>query len=94
MAQRVGTQPIRVAACQVSLQVGEIGQNRSIAADAVAEAADAGAQIVVLPELTPSGYVFGSLDEARSLAEPADGPTAAQWAQLAARRQLVIVGGF
>jgi len=83
-----------VAACQVSLHVGELDQNRAAAAAAVTAAAGRGARIVVLPELTPSGYVFGDLAEARSLSEPADGPTARQWADLAARHQLVIVGGF
>ena len=38
--------------------------------------------------------MFSDLAEARSLAEPADGPTAAEWAHLAARYGLVIVGGF
>jgi 5-aminopentanamidase len=94
VAQRVGTLPVRVAACQVSLQVGETAANRSAAATAVTEAAGRGAQIVVLPELTPSGYVFSGVDEARSLAEQADGPTAGQWAELATRHKLVIVGGF
>ena len=94
MAQRVGTAPVRVAACQVSLQVGQTAANRSAAVAAVIEAAGRGAQIVVLPELTPSGYVFSGLAEARSLAERADGPTAGQWAELAAGHQLVIVGGF
>jgi predicted amidohydrolase len=83
-----------VAACQVSLQVGQTAANRSAAVAAVIEAAGRGAQIVVLPELTPSGYVFSGLAEARSLAERADGPTAGQWAELAAGHQLVIVGGF
>jgi predicted amidohydrolase len=91
---RVVSHPVGVAACQVSLQIGEIEQNRAAAADAVAAAAAAGAGVVVLPELTPSGYVFASPAEARALAEPADGPTAAQWTGLAAELGLVIVGGF
>jgi predicted amidohydrolase len=85
---------VRVAACQVSLSVGETGRNQAAARQAIEAAADGGAQIVVLPELTPSGYVFIDQAEARSLAEPADGPTAAQWSQLAARHGLVIVGGI
>ncbi|HEX9064650.1 MAG TPA: nitrilase-related carbon-nitrogen hydrolase [Streptosporangiaceae bacterium] len=83
-----------MAACQVSLRIGELDANRSAAAAAVTEAAAAGAGIVVLPELTPSGYVFEGPGEARALAEPADGPTAAQWAALAAEHELIIVGGF
>jgi predicted amidohydrolase len=82
--------PVKVAACQLGLRVGQPEQNRA----AATEAAGLGAKIVVLPELTPSGYVFADLAEARSLAEPADGQTAAQWTELAARHQLVIVGGF
>ena len=94
MPPRVGTQPVRIAACQVSLRVGEPGPNRAAAAAAVTEAAGLGAGIVVLPELTPSGYVFADRAEARSLSEPADGPTAAEWGKLAAGHEIVIVGGF
>ena len=71
-----------------------MARNRVIALDAVGQAADAGARIVVLPELTPSGYVFASPQEARSTAEPADGPTVTEWAQVARRLDLIIVGGF
>jgi 5-aminopentanamidase len=94
MPRRVGDPFVKIAACQVKLQVGECVQNRAAAVAAITEAADLGAQIVVLPELTASGYVFASRAEAYSLAEPADGPTAVQWARLAAVRDLVIVGGF
>ncbi len=83
-----------VAVCQLSLAIGAPARNRAAAAAAVAAAAAAGASLVVLPELTPSGYVFADLAEARSLAEPADGQTAGQWADLAARHQIVVVGGF
>jgi predicted amidohydrolase len=91
---RVEAQSVRIAACQVSLRVGDMEQNRATAADAVTRAALAGAQIVVLPELTPSGYVFRDAAEVRSLSEPPDGPTAAQWHDLAVRHEIVIVGGF
>ena len=94
MLPRVDSQPVRVAACQVSLRIGELESNRAAAEAAVREAAAAGAGVVVLPELTPSGYVFASAAEARGLAEPADGPTARQWAGLAAELGLVLVGGF
>lgn len=86
--------PVTVAACQVSLRVGDLAANRETAEAAVREAAGQGARIVVLPELTPSGYVFASRDEAAALAEPAAGPTAARWAGLAAEYQALIVGGF
>jgi predicted amidohydrolase len=85
---------VRVAACQLSLRIGETGLNRAAARDAIDIAAGQGASIVVLPELVSSGYVFASAAEARSLAEPADGPTVTEWRRLAARHELVIVGGF
>ena len=85
---------VRVAACQLSLRIGEIGHNRAAARDAIGIAAGQGARVVVLPELVQSGYVFSGPAEARSLAEPADGPTITEWQQLAARHDLVIIGGF
>jgi 5-aminopentanamidase len=91
---RVEYQPVRIASCQISLRVGEPDLNRAAAVAAVTEAASRGARIVVLPELTPSGYVFGDPAEALSLSEPADGPTAADWRNLAARHAIVIIGGF
>ena len=94
MLPRVEAQPVRIAACQVSLRVGELDQNRAAAAAAVTAAAGQGARIVVLPELTPSGYVLRDPAEARALSEPPAGPTAAQWQDLAARYDIVIVGGF
>jgi predicted amidohydrolase/dienelactone hydrolase len=84
-----------VAVAQLAITVAEPDANRRAAADAVAEAAAAGARLVVLPELCDSGYVFESADEARRLAAPAaDSPTLRQWHELAARHGLVIVGGF
>jgi predicted amidohydrolase len=90
----VETQPVKIAACQVSLRVGEPERNRAAAEAAVTEAAGRGARIVVLPELTPSGYVFANPAEARSLSEPAEGTTAGHWARLAAKHGIVIIGGF
>jgi predicted amidohydrolase len=89
-----GSQTVRVAACQLGLTVGQTGTNRAAARDAIVSAAGRGAQVVVLPELTPSGYVFDSVAEARALAEPADGPTVTEWGKLAAEHDLTIVGGF
>ena len=94
MRSRDGNLSVRIAVCQVKLTVGEADQNAAAARDAVVSAAGSGAQIVVLPELTRSGYVFRDADEARSLAEPADGPSAREWTELAARYDLVIIGGF
>src|ERR1022692_3051953 len=94
MMPRSSGHSVRVAACQLSLRIGETGRNRAAARDAIDIAAGQGASIIVLPDPAPSGYVFASAAEARSLAEPADGPTVSQWQRLAAQHDLVIVGGF
>ena len=83
-----------MAACQVSLHVGEVAQNRETVLAAILAAAAAGASVIVVPELAPSGYVFASMAEARAAAEPADGPTVTGWAAAAADLGVVIIGGF
>jgi predicted amidohydrolase len=83
-----------VACCQVAPAFGDLAANRELTTRAIESAANAGASVVVLPELVSSGYVFESQAEARACAEAADGETVTLWARLAARHQLVIVGGF
>ena len=84
----------RVACHQLAPAVGDLEGNRARALAALDAAAAAGAEIVVLPELANSGYVFRDAAEAQALAEPADGPTVSGWAERAAARDLVVVGGF
>lgn len=85
---------IRVACCQASLRIGDAAANRRTLSQGIARAAQAGARIVVLPELSNSGYVLADASEARRLAEPLDGPTVAVWSKLATEHGIVIVGGL
>jgi 5-aminopentanamidase len=85
---------VRVACQQVAPKVGEFEANRALTREAVREAVEAGARLVVLPELSTSGYVFESPDEARACAEPPDGPSLRAWSEEAARGDAVVVGGF
>jgi 5-aminopentanamidase len=84
----------RIACCQIALRIGELDVNRRASLAAASAAAANGASIIVLPELSASGYVFRSEAEARTLAEPADGPTAAGWANLARQQGVTVVGGI
>ena len=84
-----------IAAAQFGPILGDPDANRVTAAGAVRDAAAQGARLVVLPELSDSGYVFTGPDEARGLAtRAADSPTLHQWRDLAAAHGCAVVGGF
>jgi predicted amidohydrolase len=84
----------RIACCQLAPVFGDVVGNSARAAAAIEHAVTQGAQIVVLPELVSTGYVFADIAEARQLAEPADGPTVTGWQRLADELDVVIVAGF
>jgi predicted amidohydrolase len=77
---------------QISPVVGDFPYNRDLTAQAIAGAASDGADLVVLPELSLSGYVFESADEAASMAIPRSHPVFDTWAMAAGKA--VVVGGF
>jgi len=85
---------VRVACQQIHPEVGQLERNRALTKEAVREAVAAGARLVVLPELSNSGYVFESAKEARACAEPADGATLRAWSEEAGQGDAVVVGGF
>jgi predicted amidohydrolase len=85
---------VRVACAQLPLSIGDTAGNRTTCRSAVEAAAGDGAQVVVLPELASSGYVFADRAELSSLAETRDGPAVAEWANLAEAFGLTIVAGF
>ncbi|AWY39930.1 carbon-nitrogen hydrolase [Pseudomonas putida] len=83
-----------VACCQLAPKIGDLAYNRTLTERAIRSAALQGAQVVVLPELVQSGYVFEGRDEALALAETCEGPTLQLWQALARELNLVVVGGF
>jgi N-carbamoylputrescine amidase len=84
-----------VAAIQMAPLIGQAAYNRAHSLTLIEQAADQGARLVVLPELTNSGYVFDSREEALSLGEDAAvGPSVTAWCELAARRDLHLVAGL
>lgn len=84
----------RIAVQQLAPVLGDLDANRAIALDAIREAVDAGADVVVLPELITSGYVFRSQDEAAKAAIGTDHELLREWADEARRADAVVVGGF
>lgn len=87
-------QEVLIACCQLAPKVGELEHNRQLSIRAIREAASRGAQVVVLPELVQSGYVFADKNEALTLSEPLNGQTLSAWIALAQELGIVIVAGF
>ena len=86
---------IRVACLQMEPHVGDKAGNVARSLQLIERAAEAGARLAVLPELTSSGYVFATRAEAFSLAEPVPGgPTTDAWMDAARRHGVVIVAGI
>ncbi|MFG8565582.1 nitrilase family protein [Pseudomonas paraeruginosa] len=85
---------VTVACCQIAPRIGEHEFNLRLVEQAIREAARRGANVVVLPELATSGYVFADRREALALAETREGPSLALWSALAGELDLVVVGGF
>ena len=84
-----------IACLQFEPVVGELDTNLQKGLELIEKAADDGADLVILPELSDSGYVFETRDEAYSLAGSAtDSATIRTWSDVARKRHLHIVGGF
>ncbi len=79
---------------QLAPKIADLAANRTLAGAAIEESIEAGAQVVVLPELITSGYVFRSLAEARSVAIAPDHDIFREWSALAAAGPAVVIGGF
>jgi 5-aminopentanamidase len=86
--------PVRLACCQTAPQVDDQEGNRERGVRAAADAFAAGANIVLLPELSNSGYAFADAAEARRCAEPIDGPTVAGLAELSAAHDGLLIAGL
>ncbi len=84
---------LRVAAAQIDPQLGEVEANLARISRGVADAAAAGAVLVVLPEAAVTGYAFSSLDEGRAVARRAGVVAGDAIAGLAAEHHLTVICG-
>jgi 5-aminopentanamidase len=85
---------VRIACCQLSPDVDRPERNAGLARQAIAAVVGEGAQIVVLPELSNSGYVFRSAEEVEAAAVPRDGELLQGWIEEAGRGDALVIGGF
>jgi 5-aminopentanamidase len=83
----------RVACAQLAPRVGDLPGNADLSTAAIARCVAAGADVVVLPELVTSGYVFASPDEARSVAITPEHPVFSRWAA-ELPPGTIVAGGF
>lgn len=85
---------VRVVCEQLAPRVGDPAHNKELARDAVRRALADLADIVVLPELTTSGYVFADAEEARRSAIGADDPFFGDVRAMLHGTRTVVVLGF
>lgn len=83
----------KAAMIQMHATPGNVEANRTTALNLAEKAAKAGAKLVVLPELWPTGYHLGPR-EFRELAENHRGETVSLFQRIAAERKMVMVVPF
>ncbi|MEM9147207.1 MAG: nitrilase family protein [Pseudomonadota bacterium] len=90
-----GEASVIVACLQFEPKIGDLAVNRTNALNLINTVADAGAKLIVLPELSDSGYVFTTRDEAfQNSGTATESDTIQGWVEVARERDLHIVGGF
>ena len=84
----------RIVCQQLAPRIGNLDANRELSLNAIAAAVQDRADVIVLPELMTSGYVFESAQEAASIAIGAGDPLLREWGTAASRGDAVVIGGF
>jgi N-carbamoylputrescine amidase len=86
---------VRIACIQMQPAMGKVEDNVAHSVGLIKRATDLGAKLVVLPELSNTGYMFQSREEAFALSEPIPGgPTVKAWSEIAAKHGLHLVAGI
>ena len=86
---------VRIACIQMQPVIGRVEDNVRHSISLIERAVERGAELIVLPELSNSGYMFNSREEAFALSEAIpDGPTVKAWSEIASRHKLHLVAGI
>jgi N-carbamoylputrescine amidase len=86
---------IRIACIQMQPAMAQVEANVAHSLGLIGRAVELGAKLVVLPELSNTGYMFRSREEAFALSEPIPtGPTVKAWSDIAAKHGLHLVAGI
>lgn len=89
------TAPVRVACIQMEPRIGQPAENLALSLQLCAEASREGAELLVLPELCTSGYMFESRQEAWKAAESLpNGPACTEWAAFCRDSGVYLVAGI
>lgn len=90
-----GESLVRIGCCQIEPRVGRKDENVAKTLRFAREAADGGADLVLLPELANTGYVFNTRSEAYELSEEVPGgETTRAWEEFARGRGVYIAAGI
>lgn len=86
--------PLVAAAVQFAPRQGDVAANLNRARHLVNDAALAGAQLIVLPELCLAGTAFPSIREASMTSQRAEGPQTVAMAEIAIQTGTYVVFGY
>ncbi len=86
---------IKVAALQFEPHMGDKDYSVHEGLKLIEKAGKQGAKLMVLPELSNTGYIYNSREEAFALAEPVpQGPTVQEWIRMAKKYDAYICAGI
>ena len=93
--ERAGESPVQVACCQIEPRVGFKDENVEKTLRFIEKAIKLGAEVVALPELANTGYVFKTRREVYGLSEQVPrGPTTKAWEKVAMENGIFIAAGI
>lgn len=82
----------RIITRELAPAVGDLTANHELIIEVIEVETAAGADVLVLPELATSGYMFADVAEVASCAIGADDPRIAEWSSAINGRALVVIG--